>query len=42
MVCGSFLVWVCGENEKPRRKWRGFSSVMWICSRIIFAPAAVV
>ena len=23
MVCGSFLVWFCGENEKPRRKWRG-------------------
>ena len=24
MVWGSFLVWFCGENEKPRRKWRGF------------------
>ena len=23
MVCGSFLVWVFGDNEKPRRKWRG-------------------
>src|SRR2546426_1036620 len=23
MVCDSFLVWFCGDNEKPRRNGRG-------------------